>query len=184
MEHRSSLSAAERDSERIKVRRKKLISYSQDSLLLWRNVVGTTIEPVLPFDGAKIGYNAEDRFMVAMGNRLAVIRRDGLVFGAEIFHGAAIDSLKPVFQFSGAKIGFGGLDRFMVSLGLNPLVVVRHDGLVFGADVDVVGGSIQPVFQFSGAKIGYNPEDKFMVASANLLIVVRKDGLVFGALVV
>jgi hypothetical protein len=190
MEHRASLSAAERDSERIKVRRKKLISYSQDGLVLWRNVMGLTIEPVLQFGGAKIGFDPHDKFMVRRPDspfdQLVVIRNDGLVFGAEIFHGAAIDSLRPVFQFNGAKIGFNPEDKFMVSLGFSPLVVIRKDGLVFGASVvgTLRGPHIQPVFQFSGAKIGFNPEDRFMVAHGNQLIVIREDGLVFGALVV
>ncbi len=69
----------------------------------------------------------------------------------------------------------------MVAMG-NRLVVIRGDGLVFGADVHVVARNIQSVFHFSGAKIGFNPEDKFMVAYANELIVIRDDGLVFGAL--
>ena len=51
--------------------------------------MGTTIEPVLPFGGAKIGFAPEDKFMVQRSIELVVIRRDGLVFGAEIFHGAA-----------------------------------------------------------------------------------------------
>ena len=124
-----------------------------------------------------IGFAPEDRFMVALGNTLVVIRQDGLVFGADV----GGRDIQPVFQFTGARIGFAPQDRFMVALG-NTLVVIRQDGLVFGADV--VGRDIQPVFQFSGAKIGFAPEDRFMVALGNRLVVIRKDGLVFGADVV
>jgi hypothetical protein len=70
-----------------------------------------------------------------------------------------------VFQFSGPAIGFAPEDRFMVALG-NTLVVIRQDGLVFGADV--VGRDIQPVFQFSGPAIGFAPEDRFMVAPGSI----------------
>ena len=116
--------------------------------------MGTTIEPVLPFGGAKIGFAPEDKFMVQRSNELVVIRRDGLVFGAEIFHGAATDSLKPVFQFNGAKIGFNPQDRFMVSLGFNPLVVIREDGLVFGANIVAQSGvrTFNLFFSLAGRK--------------------------------
>jgi hypothetical protein len=157
--------------------------------------MGSTIERVLQFTGAKIGFNPQDRFMVQRGTELVVIRQDGLVFGAEVATGAATDDLKPVFQFRGAKLGFNPQDRFMVTLGFNPLVVIRRDGLVFGANIVGTGQGphIQPVFQFTGAKIGFSREDRFMVAAANsfgfnapqnTLVVIRRDGLVFGADVV
>ena len=153
--------------------------------------MGTTIEPVFQFRGAKIGFNSQDRFMITRSDELVVIRQDGLVFGAKI----AGTDIEPVFQFSGAKLGFNPQDRFMVSLGFNPLVVIRQDGLVFGANIVGTGHGphIQPVFQFTGAAIGFNSVDKFMVAAANspvfnapqnTLVVIRQDGLVFGANVV
>src|SRR5436309_2993923 len=88
----------------------------------------------------KIGFNPQDRFMVAIGNTLAVITQDGNVFGADV----AGRNAGPVFQFGGAKIGFNPQDRFMMALG-NTLVVVTQDGSVFGADV--VGRDVGPVFQ-------------------------------------
>jgi hypothetical protein len=69
----------------------------------------------------------------------------------------------------------------MVAMG-NRFVVIRQDGLVFGADI--VGRNIEPVFQFSGARIGFHPQDRFIVARGNELMAIRQDGLVFGALVV
>jgi hypothetical protein len=53
---------------------------------------------------------------VAAAGTLVVIRRDGLVFGAEVI-GAGDDStvvthIQPVFQFTGARIGFAPEDRF------------------------------------------------------------------------
>jgi hypothetical protein len=44
-----------------------------------------------------------------------------------------------------SKIGFNPEDRFMMTIG-NTLVVVRNDGLVYGADV--ANGQLGPVFQF------------------------------------
>lgn len=167
-----------------------LVVIRQDGLVFGANVVGTIngphLQPVFQFTGAPIGFNPQDRFMVAAANSpvfnaprntLVVIREDGLVFGANVVG----RDIQPVFQFSGAKIGFHPLDRFMVAMH-NRLVVIRGDGLVFGADI--IGTEIQPVFQFNGAKIGFHPQDRFMIARGNELVVVRQDGLVFGALVV
>jgi len=167
-----------------------LVVIRQDGLVFGADVVsginGPHLQSVFQFTGALIGFNPQDRFMVAAANSpvfnaprntLVVIREDGLVFGATV----AGRDIQPVFQFSGARIGFHLLDRFMVAMG-NRLVVIRRDGLVFGADI--IGTEIQPVFQFSGAKIGFHPLDRFMVARGNELLVVRQDGLVFGALVV
>jgi hypothetical protein len=121
--------------------------------------------------GPKIGFNPEDRFMVAIGRTLVVIRSDGLVFGAQVVG----REIQPVFEFtpSGPKIGFNPEDRFMVAglstdvlLGSDNLMVIRSDGLVFGGDV--VGANVQSVFPFiqgPEAKIGFNPEDRFMVTS-------------------
>ena len=67
-------------------------------------VNGTELEPVFQFSGAKIGFNPQDRFMVALGNTLLVITKDGSVFGASVPPDQT--ALDPVFEFSGAKIRF------------------------------------------------------------------------------
>jgi hypothetical protein len=159
------------------------------------------IGPVFQFSGGtKIGFNPQDRFMVAMSTpdrpgdgTLAVITQSGDVFGADIKD----QNIGPVFQFSGAKIGFNPQDRFMVAMttpdrpGLihvptSTLAVITQSGDVFGADV--FDRDIGPVFQFSGAKIGFNPQDRFMVVGApdqkcNTLVVITQSGDVFGAYV-
>jgi hypothetical protein len=113
-----------------------LVVIRQDGLVFGADVVPGSpgqeriIQPVFQFSGPKIGLNPEDRFVVAMGKRLVVIRQDGLVFGADIVG----RTIQPVFQFTGARIGFNPEDKFMVAHG-NQLIVVRQDGLVFGARV-------------------------------------------------
>ena len=77
-----------------------------------------SLDPVFQFSGAKIGFNPQDRFMVTIGNTLAVITQSGDVFGAAV-DGQNID---PVFQFSGAKIGFNVQDRFMVASELLTMI--------------------------------------------------------------
>src|SRR5260370_27580352 len=78
-----------------------------------------SVGPVFQFSGAKIGFNPQDRFMVALDNTLAVITKDGNVFAADVVRRA----IGPVFQFSGAKIGFNPQDRFMVAIGKSVTVL-------------------------------------------------------------
>lgn len=68
--------------------------------------VGTTVDgptlflnelsPVTQFGGAKIGFNPQDKFMVAMGQTLVVVTNDGNVFGSDV----PDNQLGPVFQIS------------------------------------------------------------------------------------
>lgn len=59
-------------------------------LLAWN------LDPVTQFGGAKIGFNPQDRFMVAMGQTLAVITNDGNVFVSDV-HDSQVG---PVSQIS------------------------------------------------------------------------------------
>jgi hypothetical protein len=74
-----------------------------------------SLSPVFKFSGAKIGFNPEDRFMVAIDNTLVVITAFGDVFGAAV--DGRNKNIDLVFRFGGAKIGFGPQDRFMVAIG-------------------------------------------------------------------
>ena len=158
----------------------RLAVITEDGGVFGAQLVGREMHEVLQFvPNDRIGYNPQDRFMVALGNTLVVITRDGNVFGADVIDGPFIGKIVgTVFQFSGAKIGFSPQDRFMMAMG-HTLVVVTDSGDVFGADVD--GRTIGPVFQFSGAKIGFSPQDRFMMAMGHTLVVVTDSGDVFGA---
>jgi hypothetical protein len=131
-----------------------------------------SIVPIVELRGAKIGFNPQDRFMVAIQNTLIVITQAGEVFGANIIfesvatggpfaasRAVAVDS---VFPIKSPKIGFSPVDRFMVAIG-NTLSVVTKVGGVFGAEVDPGHRKIGDVFSISGPQIGFNPEDRFMV---------------------
>jgi len=160
-----------------------------DGSVFGSKIVGTDLEPVFQLSAAKkIGFNPQDRFIVTIGNTLAVITNTGDVFGAPIEFSSGTfgfpSGLGPIFQLSGAKIGFNPQDRFMVTIGGNILAVITNTGDVFGAEVQ--GQTIGPIFQFSGAKIGFNPQDRFMVAfgheiRGNTLAVITNTGDVFGA---
>jgi hypothetical protein len=117
------------------------------------NVSGRTIGPVFHFTGSKIGYNFDDRFMVAMSapdrpgdSTLAVITQSGDVYGANV----SGQNIGPLVHFTGAKIGYNPQDRFMVAMN-NTLFVITEDGDVYGANIS--GQSIGAVVHFTGAKL-------------------------------
>jgi hypothetical protein len=84
--------------------------------------------------------------MVAMGNTIIVITRQGNVFGCELDPTLGVQSVVRVFGFNGGapqKIGVNAQDKFMVAMR-NTLIVITDAGDVFGADVDVAGGQHWP----------------------------------------
>jgi hypothetical protein len=107
-----------------------------------------TLGPVFQFEGPKIGFNPQDRFMVAIGGTLAVITQEGNVFGTDV--DVQRRTLGPVFQFGGPKIGFNPEDKFMVEIDLgftntHELAVITQDGSVFTSSVfQGTLGSIEP----------------------------------------
>ncbi len=76
--------------------------------------VPQSLGPIIHFAGSKIGYNPQDRFMVASEyNTLFVITNSGGVYGAAV--DIQSHNIGPVIQYSGAKIGYNPQDRFMVA---------------------------------------------------------------------
>ena len=123
-----------------------------------------------------VAFNGDiDRFVVTMGNRIIVIRRDGGIFG----HDINANLVGPAFGFGGSKVAFNGdIDRFVVTMN-NRIIVIRRDGAVFGHDVN--GNTIANAFGYSGSKVAFNGDaDRFVVTMGNRIIVIRRDGGVFG----
>jgi hypothetical protein len=76
-----------------------LVVITQDGNVFGSDVAGHTLSPVYQFSGPKIGYNPQDRFMVADSQAanltLFVITHAGDVFGSDM---TAAKSLGPIFQ--------------------------------------------------------------------------------------
>ncbi|WP_247501258.1 CAP domain-containing protein [Bradyrhizobium sp. 135] len=128
------------------------------------------------FAGSNVAYNGDaDRFVVTMGNRIIVIRRDGGVFG----HDVTGNTVGQAFKFAGSNVAYNGdADRFVVTMG-SRIIVIRRDGGVFGHDV--TGNTIGQAFKFAGSNVAYNGDaDRFVVMMGNRIIVTRRDGGVFG----
>ena len=84
-----------------------------------RSRVGRRLGSVYQFDGDRIGYSPQDRFMMALSYTyldfaLVVVRQDGSVFGSEVDRFG--HRLGPVYQFDGDRIGYSPQDTFMMSL--------------------------------------------------------------------
>src|SRR4051812_26921002 len=94
----------------------------------------------------KIGFNPQDRFMMALGNTLVVVTDDGSVYGCDVVGTGKGRFLAPVQRFDGAQIGFNPDDRFMLAVDRS-LVVVTAGAAVFGADVKST---------FTGRYVGVN----------------------------
>ena len=139
------------------------------------------LEPIFEFSGAKIGYNPQDRFMMATSDRLFVTN-NGNVFGATI--DVAQRSIGPVAEYTGTRIGYNPQDRFMVA-GDGTLFVITNTGDVWWTGIDFSGDTLSPVSHLGGSKIGYNPQDRFMVAigPAHMLAVITNTGDVYGAVI-
>jgi hypothetical protein len=121
----------------------------------------------------KIAFNPQDRFVVALGNKIVVTTQDGSVFGHDVVGHRSGDA----FQFTGPRAAFNPQDRFVVTIG-NQLIVTTQNGDVFGHDV--TGRDIGPAFKFAGDKAAFNPQDRFVVTIGNQLIVTTQNGDVFG----
>ena len=143
------------------------------------NIVSSSLSPVYEFNGAKIGYNPQDRFMMATDNTLFVTN-NGNVFGATI--DVANRNIGAVAEYTGSRIGYNPQDRFMVAAG-GTLFVITNTGDVWWTGIS--GETLNPVSHLGGSKIGYNPQDRFMVAigGAYMLAVITNTGDVYGAVV-
>src|SRR3974390_936660 len=113
-------------------------------------VAGNALEPVFEFNGAKIGYNPQDRFMMTTDYKLFVTN-NGYVFGSRI--DVTNKDIGAVAEYTGARIGYNPQDRFMVSEG-GFLYVITNTGDVWWTGVG--DNTLSSVSHLGGSKIGYN----------------------------
>jgi hypothetical protein len=118
-------------------------------------------------------------------DRIVVIDHDGNVFGHVVEGpGNFPKTIGPAFKFDGSKVAFNApFERFVVTMqdvSIRRIVVIGHDGNVFGHDV--TGNTIGPAFKFDGSKVAFNaPAERFVVTvQAARIVVIDHDGNVFG----
>ena len=91
------------------------------------------------------------------------------------------------FAFQGWPVALNGDDDRFVVATTHRIILIRHDGLVFGHDVS--DRSIGNPFPFQGSRVTFNGDlDRFVLfsrspdraAQPDRLVVVRRDGPQFG----
>lgn len=128
----------------------------------------------IPRPPHRAAFNEQDRFVLAMGNRILVTVRDGRV----IAHDITGTTIGAPFQMAGAPVAFNPGDRFALVMG-NRILVSVPDGRVFAHDV--TGNTIGEGFQLGGGhRVAFNPEDRFVIVMGNRILVTVRDGRVFG----
>jgi hypothetical protein len=121
----------------------------------------------------RIAFKPEDRFVVAIGNRIVVTTKSGDVFGYDVSGHRIGDA----FQFTGTRVAADLQDRFVAVMG-HVLLVTTRSGEVFGHDVS--GHDIGPAFKLSGAKAAFDPQTRFVITTGNTLLVMTYSGEMFG----
>jgi hypothetical protein len=119
-------------------------------------------------------------------DRIVVIDHDGNVFGhvVDVANGGFPTTIGPAFKFDGSKVAFNApFERFVVTMqnqSIRRIVVIGHDGNVFGHDVR--GNTIGPAFKFDGSKVAFNaPAERFVLTLGNdVILVITNRGDVFG----
>jgi hypothetical protein len=116
-------------------------------------------------------------------DRIVVIDHDGNVFGhvVDVANGGFPTTIGPAFKFDGSKVAFNApAERFVVTVGAVLIVVIDHDGNVFGHVV--TENTIGPAFKFDGSKVAFNaPAERFVLTLGNdVILVITNRGDVFG----
>jgi hypothetical protein len=136
------------------------------------DVAANTIGLPVELTGAEVATNAQDKWVLVMGNRILVITTDGRVFAHDI-----VDTNVGVpFQLGGARVAANPQDKWVLVMG-NRILVITNGGGVFAHDV--TGNTIGVPFQLSGQQVAARPEDKWVLAMGGRILVVTRDGRVF-----
>lgn len=124
----------------------------------------------------KVAYNAEDRFVVGIGNQIVVATLSG-DFWAHDVNGQHVSG---AYKLNGSKGANNQQDRFLASIG-NLIIVTTRNGDTFGHQVS--GRNISIPFKFGGAKVAFNDNDRFVTSISNKIVVITKTGEVWGHVV-
>jgi hypothetical protein len=138
------------------------------------------VGPASQLTGPKV--DAQRKFVIALGDSIAVIHADGRVFS----HPVGAREVGAASQLTGPKVGAKPQDKFVLGLGGPPgeIAVITRDGRVFVHPILIDSHNklvVGDARQRSGPKVAANPQDKFVLAMARSqrLVVITEDGGVF-----
>lgn len=136
------------------------------------------VEGPQPLAGAAIGTRREDRWVVAQGDRILVIRSDGFVWAHAVGENT-IGSAYPIPPQPGAStvplVATRPEDKHVLVHG-ERLLIVTESGEVFAHRVTSV---VEPAQPLTGARVGNEPGDTWVVVVGNRILVTNRAGEAF-----
>ncbi len=133
---------------------------------------GTSVGSAQQLGGPKVAGNPQDKWVLAMGNRILVITAFGDMFAHEI-NG---DTIGVPVQLSGPQVAGNPQDKWVLVMG-NRILVITDNGSVFAHDISSTAIGV-PV-QLSGPSVAANPQDKWVVTANDTILVITASGGVF-----
>ncbi|MEJ7739616.1 MAG: hypothetical protein WKF97_19500 [Chitinophagaceae bacterium] len=130
------------------------------------------IPPHMAFQTLRVGANAQDKWVLTMGNRIMVIVNDGRMFVHEI----ANNNIGRPFRLVGPRVAANPQDRRVVVNG-NRIAVILTNGDVFVHEIS--GNNIGLPFKLVGPPVATNSQDKWVLTLEDKILVIVADGRVF-----
>lgn len=136
-------------------------------------------------DAPMVGTRQEDRWVLAQGTRILVVRSDGFVWAHEVGATKVEDPypVPPVPASPGKpspRVATDTRDKWVLMhtdpVNGDRILVVREDGSVVGYPVSNVVGAAEA---FTGPAVGARPEDRWVLVVGSRIVVITKRGRVF-----
>lgn len=141
-------------------------------------MTGGVISSARPLEGDAIGTRLEDRWVVAQGERILVIRSDGFVFA----HDVALGAIRPAYWIPpdpsapiAPIVAARSEDKHVLAHG-DRVLIVTESGEVFAHRVTSI---VERAVPLGGARVGTEPGDTWVVVVGNRIIVTNRAGEVF-----
>ena len=122
--------------------------------------------------GAPVATNPQDKWVLALGNRLLVITTNGSVFA----HQLTGNTIQPAQQLTAPPVAANPGDKWVLTAD-NKILVITSDGKVFAHAV--TGDTVAPAYQLAGPPVASHPQDHFVFYLSGRIFVITSDGRVF-----
>lgn len=136
---------------------------------------GGTVTDATQLAGAPVGTNVEDRWVLAQGSRIVVVRSDGLVWA----HDVGPSAVGPAYHIP-PRSGPWPLPR-VATLPMDKWVLVHGDRLLVVTEAGEVyahalTSHVEPARKLIGPPVGARPDDHWAAVVRNRILVITKRG--------
>lgn len=122
--------------------------------------------------GAPVATNPQDKWVLALANRLLVVTTSCSVFAHQLIG----NTIQPAQQLSDPPVAANPADKWVL-IADDKILVITNDGKVFAHTVN--GNSVAPAFQLAGPPVASHPQDHFVFYLSGRIFVITSDGGVF-----